>query len=146
MSGEHKGAAAQAVRTTGVRAVPRRNLAVKRAYEAAKPEDGQRILVDRLWPRGVTKAQAKLDDWLKDIAPSARLRKWFGHDPARWDEFRRRYREELKQHGPLLRELRRQARKGPITLVYAAKDEAHNEAVVLRNVILGRSPSRRSTS
>jgi uncharacterized protein YeaO (DUF488 family) len=143
---EHKGAAAQAVRTTGVRAVPRRNLAVKRAYEAAKPEDGQRILVDRLWPRGVTKAQAKLDDWLKDIAPSARLRKWFGHDPARWDEFRRRYREELKQHGPLLRELRRQARKGPITLVYAAKDEAHNEAVVLRNVILGRSPSRRSTS
>jgi uncharacterized protein YeaO (DUF488 family) len=119
---------------------------VKRAYEAAKPEDGQRILVDRLWPRGVTKAQAKLDDWLKDIAPSARLRKWFGHDPARWDEFRRRYREELKQHGPLLRELRRQARKGPITLVYAAKDEAHNEAVVLRNVILGRSPSRRSTS
>ena len=148
MSGEreHKGAAAQAVRTTGVRAVPRRNLAVKRAYEAAKPEDGQRILVDRLWPRGVTKAQAKPDDWLKDIAPSARLRKWFGHDPARWDEFRRRYREELKQHGPLLRELRRQARKGPITLVYAAKDEAHNEAVVLRNVILGRSPSRRSTS
>ena len=148
MSGEreHKGAAAQAVRTTVVRAVPRRNLAVKRAYEAAKPEDGQRILVDRLWPRGVTKAQAKLDDWLKDIAPSAGLRKWFGHDPARWDEFRRRYREELKQHGPLLRELRRQARKGPITLVYAAKDEAHNEAVVLRNVILGRSPSRRSTS
>jgi uncharacterized protein YeaO (DUF488 family) len=143
---EHKGAAAQAVRTTGARAVPRRNQAVKRAYEAAKPEDGQRILVDRLWPRGVTKAQAKLDDWLKDIAPSARLRKWFGHDPARWDEFRRRYREELKQHGPLLRELRRQARKGPITLVYAAKDEAHNEAVVLRNVILGRSPSRRSTS
>ena len=146
LSKEATGAAAQAVRTAGARAVPRRNLALKRAYETARPEDGQRILVDRLWPRGVTKADARLDDWLKDIAPSAGLRKWFGHDPARWDEFRRRYREELKQQQPLVRKLRRQARMGPITLVYAAKDEAHNEAVVLRNVILGRSPPRRSTS
>lgn len=128
------------------RAVRARDVALKRAYLPAAADDGRRVLVDRLWPRGVSKAQARLDEWMKDIAPSTGLRKWFGHAPARWDEFRRRYRDELREQRPLLRELRRQARKGPITLVYAAKDEAHNEAVVLRNVILGRPPSRRSTS
>jgi uncharacterized protein YeaO (DUF488 family) len=146
LSGEHHGVAARTIERSGGGVIRASNLVLRRAYEPARPDDGRRVLVDRLWPRGVSKAEAKLDDWLKDIAPSAGLRKWFGHEPARWDEFRRRYREELKQHGPLLRELRRQARNGPLTLVYAAKDEAHNEAVVLRNVILGRSPPRRSTS
>jgi uncharacterized protein YeaO (DUF488 family) len=127
-------------------AVRARNVALKRAYSPAAADDGQRVLVDRLWPRGVSKAEAALDEWLKDIAPSAELRKWFGHDPARWDEFRRRYRDELKEQRPLLRELRRRAREGRITLVYGAKDEAHNEAVVLRNVILGRRGHRRSTT
>lgn len=118
---------------------------LKRAYDPPSPQDGKRILVDRLWPRGVSKVDAKLDLWLKDIAPSAALRTWFNHDPDRWAEFRRRYRTELKQHSMLLRELRKQARSRPITLVYAAKDEAHNDAVVLRNVILGRSdPQRRA--
>jgi uncharacterized protein YeaO (DUF488 family) len=116
---------------------------LKRAYEPAAAEDGKRILVDRLWPRGVSKEDAKLDLWLKDIAPSAELRTWFGHEPDRWAEFRRRYRAELKQHSPLLRELREQARSRPITLVYAAKDEGHNEAVVLRNVLLGRAGLQR---
>lgn len=118
---------------------------LKRAYDPPSPQDGKRILVDRLWPRGVSKVDAKLDLWLKDIAPSAALRTWFNHDPDRWAEFRRRYRTELKQHSTLLRELRKQARSRPITLVYAAKDEAHNDAVVLRTVILGRSdPQRRA--
>jgi uncharacterized protein YeaO (DUF488 family) len=82
-------------------------------------------------------------DWLKDIAPSDELRRWFGHDPARWDEFQRRYRRELMQHREFLRDLRRRARQGPVTLVYAAKDELHNDAVVLRKVLLGQeTPSR----
>ena len=118
---------------------------LKRAYEPPVQEDGTRILIDRLWPRGVSKADAAVDDWVKDVAPSSALRKWFGHDPARWDEFRRRYREELRRNRPLVRELRRRAREGPITLVYSAKDEAHNDAVVLRNVILRRPAYRALT-
>jgi uncharacterized protein YeaO (DUF488 family) len=127
------------------RRAPAANVRLKRAYEPAKPEDGRRVLVDRLWPRGVSKDDAKFDRWEKEIAPTAALRTWFGHVPGRLDEFRRRYRTELKEHEPLLSELRGEARAGPITLVYAAKDEAHNEAVVLRNVILGRPDSERST-
>jgi uncharacterized protein YeaO (DUF488 family) len=115
------------------------NVHLKRAYEAAAPADGRRVLVDRLWPRGVTKAKAAIDVWMKEIAPSADLRKWFGHDPARWDEFRRRYAGQIREHPDLLDELRSAARAGPLTLVYAAHDEAHNDAVVLREVILEES-------
>lgn len=110
---------------------------LKRAYEPPTPDDGTRILVDRLWPRGVTKVDAAIDRWSKELAPSTPLRQWFGHDPARWQEFRRRYAEELHQHPQQLGELRALARKGSITLVYGARDEAHNDAVVLREVLLG---------
>ena len=92
----------------------------------------------------MSKADARLDCWIKDIAPSAQLRKWFGHDPARWDEFRRRYRAELAPHRATLADIRRRARQGPVTLVYGARDEAHNDAVVLRNVLLGRTGRTRS--
>ena len=112
------------------------NVRLKRAYEPAAADDGWRVLVDRLWPRGVTKAKAAIDLWMKDVAPSTELRKWFGHDPARWDEFRRRYAEEVRQHPDLLAQLRDAAKTRPLTLVYSAHDEAHNDAVVLREVIL----------
>jgi uncharacterized protein YeaO (DUF488 family) len=111
------------------------NILVKRAYLPPAPEDGLRILVDRLWPRGVTKSDAAIDRWMKDLAPSNELRRWFGHDPRRWDEFRRRYEAELSQRPDLLEELRTLARKGPLTLVYGARDEAHNQAVVLRDLL-----------
>jgi uncharacterized protein YeaO (DUF488 family) len=111
---------------------------LKRAYEPPAASDGVRILVDRLWPRGVSKAHAAIDRWDKEIAPSTPLRQWFGHEPARWDEFRRRYTEELHQQAASLEELRKLACDAPITLVYAAHDEAHNDAVVLRDVLLGR--------
>lgn len=116
------------------------NIKLKRAYERPAQADGTRILVDRLWPRGVTKAAAAIDQWMKEIAPSTELRKWFGHDPARWREFRRRYAAELRKRPDELRSLRGQARRGPITLVYSARDETHNDAVVLRDILLGRSP------
>jgi uncharacterized protein YeaO (DUF488 family) len=117
-------------------AIPSGNIRLKRAYEPAGTSDGERILVDRLWPRGVSKDRAALDQWMKEIAPSAELRTWFGHDPARWDEFRRRYAEELHRRPDLLRDLRSRARRGPVTLVYSAHDEAHNDAIVLRDVLL----------
>jgi uncharacterized protein YeaO (DUF488 family) len=111
---------------------------LKRAYEAPDPRDGRRILVDRLWPRGVAKGEAAIDEWAKAIAPSTELRKWFGHDPGRWQEFRRRYASEILGNAELLEHLRELARQAPITLVYSARDEAHNDAVVLRQVMLGR--------
>jgi uncharacterized protein YeaO (DUF488 family) len=111
---------------------------LKRAYEPPARGDGTRILVDRLWPRGVRKAGAAIDHWAETIAPSNTLRAWFGHDPGRWQEFRRRYVAELRGHPDELAELRTLARQGPITLVFAAHDEAHNNAVVLRDVLLGR--------
>jgi uncharacterized protein YeaO (DUF488 family) len=114
------------------------NIKLKRAYEPAEPSDGTRILVDRLWPRGVSRDEAALDQWLKDVAPSTDLRKWFGHDPGRWDEFRERYVGELSQHSEQVKELRTLAREGTVTLVYSAHDENHNDAVVLRDFILGR--------
>ena len=120
------------------RSIASSNVMLKRAYEPPEKADGTRILVDRLWPRGVSKAEARLDEWFKEIAPSAELRTWFGHDPDRWDEFRRRYRAELAGHPEILKDLRRRAREGPITLVYSARDEAHNDALVLRDVILGK--------
>jgi len=114
------------------------NIQLKRAYDPPEPTDGVRILVDRLWPRGVKKEDAAIDEWMKDIAPSTDLRKWFGHDPERWEEFCDRYAEEVGQHEDQLKQLRELARKGPITLVYSAHDEAHNDAVALRNFILRR--------
>jgi len=118
--------------------VAAQNIKLKRAYDRALPKDGTRILIDRLWPRGVRKADAAIDRWVKDIAPSAGLRKWFGHDPARWREFRRRYATEIYAHSDQLAELRSLARRGPITLVYSAHDQIHNDAVVLRDILLGR--------
>ncbi len=116
---------------------------IKRAYEAAESADGRRILVERLWPRGVRKEALKLDAWLKDVAPSTELRQWFGHDPERFLEFSRRYRQELREKtaASALRELRAYARSEPLTLIYAAKDEAHNGAVVLCD-LLRRSGTR----
>ena len=118
--------------------LPASHVRLKRAYEPAAAKDGTRILIDRLWPRGVSKAHAALDHWMKDISPSTELRKWFGHDPARWEEFRHRYTEELHQNAALLSQLRSLAREGPVTLIYSAHDEAHNDAIVLRDLLLGR--------
>jgi uncharacterized protein YeaO (DUF488 family) len=108
---------------------------LRRAYEPASAEDGYRVLVDRLWPRGVSKEQAKLDEWDHALAPSSQLREWFGHEPDRFPEFRRRYIDELGANGPRLRELRRHARTGTLTLVYSAHDSEHNDAVVLAEVL-----------
>jgi uncharacterized protein YeaO (DUF488 family) len=116
--------------------IPADNVKLKRAYEPAAANDGMRILIDRLWPRGITKKRAAIDQWMKDISPSTELRKWFGHDPARWDEFRRRYAQELRKKSDLLDQLRSLAQRGPVTLVYSAHDEKHNDAVELRELIL----------
>lgn len=110
------------------------NVMMKRAYEPAAETDGKRILVDRLWPRGLSKLKAQIDLWLKEVAPSTELRQWFGHDPSKWVEFQKRYRAELKNN-PALPELQALSHEGPITLVYAARDELHNEAVVLKQVL-----------
>jgi uncharacterized protein YeaO (DUF488 family) len=115
--------------------IPAGNVRLKRAYEEPAADDGTRILIDRLWPRGVRKADAAIDQWAKDLAPSTELRKWFGHDPARWQTFRARYRQELHEHVEQLEQLRSLARKGRVTLVYSAHDEAHNDAVVLIDVL-----------
>jgi uncharacterized protein YeaO (DUF488 family) len=117
------------------------HLRLKRAYEPASRDDGVRILVDRLWPRGLSKEAADLGDWMKDIAPSTELREWFGHDPERWTEFRRRYRAELQHHGQELDRIRTLARKQTVTLVYGARDEEHNDAVVLMEVLLDHAGS-----
>lgn len=118
------------------RSRPASEVRIKRAYEAPSPDDGTRVLVDRLWPRGVKKADAGISQWMKEIAPSNELRKWFGHDPERWEEFRRRYKAELAQKRELVGQLRQLAGRGPLTLVYSAHDEAHNQAVVLRETLL----------
>ena len=109
---------------------------LKRAYEPPAADDGTRILIDRLWPRGVKKTDAAIDEWMKEIAPSSALRKWFGHEPGRWQEFRRRYQSEIRQHPEQFEQLRMLARHGPVTLVFAARDEAHNDAVVLKDLLL----------
>jgi uncharacterized protein YeaO (DUF488 family) len=118
------------------------NIRLKRAYEPPSPDDGMRVLVDRLWPRGLRKSEAAIDRWLKEVAPSSELRRWFGHDPRKWDEFRRKYRVELSGGGDLLRELRQAAQEGPLTLVYSARDQEHNQAVVLRDVLKDTSPDK----
>jgi uncharacterized protein YeaO (DUF488 family) len=108
---------------------------LKRAYERPSETDGERILVERLWPRGLSKQRAKIDLWMKEVAPSAELRKWFGHDPAKWDEFRKRYEAELKNKPDLISLLKHKAYKGTITLIYAARDEEHNGALVLKRFL-----------
>lgn len=111
------------------------DIQLKRVYEPASPADGARYLVDRLWPRGISRSALALTAWLKNLAPSHELRRWFGHNPARWDEFRRRYWRELEQKTPALQELRRAAEKGRVTLLYAAADPVRNQAVVLREFL-----------
>lgn len=115
------------------------DIRLKRAYEPPAKSDGTRVLVDRLWPRGVKKEAAAVDHWFRDLAPSTELRQWFGHDVGRWREFQRRYAAELKHHAELLDELLRLGHEGTLTLVFAARDEEHNDAVVLKQVLLERS-------
>ena len=110
---------------------------LKRVYEPPSDADGTRILVDRLWPRGLSKDKARVDLWLKEIAPSTALRQWFGHDPALWDEFQSRYRAELDANGEVVEQLRDVIRAGKTTLIYGAKDEVHNDAVVLAAYLEG---------
>lgn len=112
-------------------------ISLKRAYDAPSDDDGRRILVDRLWPRGLKRETARIDDWLKDIAPSHDLRKWFGHDPEKWEEFQRRYRAELDSEAGVktLKQIAEIASAGSVTLLFAAKDEHHNNAVMLKLVI-----------
>jgi uncharacterized protein YeaO (DUF488 family) len=114
-----------------------RQFHVKRVYAPAERGDGLRVLVDRLWPRGVGKSEAKIDHWMKELAPTSELRRWFGHDPSLWDEFCRRYEAELAGKAEQLEQLRRLARQGPLTLVFGARDELHNQAVVLRDLLAG---------
>jgi uncharacterized protein YeaO (DUF488 family) len=108
---------------------------LKRAYESASKDDGLRVLVERLWPRGVSKQRAKIDLWLKDLAPSTALRQWYGHDPARWPQFRKRYRAELKGQGDLLALLKYVTGEKTVTFVYAASDEERNSAVALKELL-----------
>lgn len=114
------------------------NVRIKRVYLPAEPDDGVRILVDRLWPRGVAKHSARIDLWLKDIAPSTELRQWFNHDPTRWRAFRARYFREIDSHPDALALLLEHIRNGPVTLVYAARDEHYNDAVVLGEYLSSR--------
>lgn len=108
---------------------------IKRVYEQPDKDDGVRILVDRLWPRGLTKEKAAVDLWLKEIAPSTELRKWFGHDPEKWSSFRGRYETELRHNDDLIKLLKQKAREGTVTLVYGARDQKHNEALVLKQFL-----------
>ena len=110
---------------------------IRRIYDspAPAPGDGKRFLVDRLWPRGLKKEEVVVDEWIKDVAPSNDLRKWFGHDPSKWQEFKKRYTQELEGKRELLAKLKREARAGTITILYAARDEEHNNAVVLKSLI-----------
>jgi len=108
---------------------------IKRIYEEPKKEDGLRVLVDRLWPRGVSREKAHIDEWPKEIAPSSQLRKWFGHDPEKWNLFRARYLKELKMQKDALKELKKKSSRRKMTLLYAAHDIKHNNAVVLKQVL-----------
>jgi uncharacterized protein YeaO (DUF488 family) len=108
---------------------------LKRVYESPSFEDGLRVLVDRLWPRGLTKERAAVDLWLKDVAPSTELRKWFGHDPAKWKQFQARYRKELREKKDALALLKQKNEEQTVTLVYGARDKEHNEALVLKSIL-----------
>ena len=117
---------------------------VKRVYDLPARQDGRRILVDRLWPRGVSRKNARVDEWARDLAPSTTLRRWFGHDPARWPEFQKRYRAELRTSSDRLAWLAGLARRGPITLLYAARDSEHNNARALQRVVAQRLRVRKA--
>ena len=121
------------------------DMRLKRAYEPSKKDDGFRVLVDRLWPRGVSKSSARIDLWLKEIVSSAALRKWFGHDPLKWDAFRARYFRELQKNPKAVAQLNEIIRNGPVTLLFAAKDQEHNNAVALKEYLeSGRGHSRQA--
>jgi len=111
---------------------------LKRAYKPPEKQDGTRLLVERLWPRGLTKEKAAIDEWFKDVAPSQELRKWYAHDPKKWETFRRRYLEELRGNPEAVSRLRERVKAGPVTFVFAAKDEEHNSALVLKKFIEGK--------
>ncbi|HLI85282.1 MAG TPA: DUF488 domain-containing protein [Bryobacteraceae bacterium] len=121
-------------------------LTLKRAYENRAPEDGARFLVERLWPRGIRKTDLQVDAWLKDVAPSDALRRWFAHDPKKWTEFRRRYFAELDRHPESWEPVRNAARHGRVTLVYSARDTEHNNAVALKEYIEAHTGQRRGSS
>ena len=110
---------------------------LKRVYEEPSDKDGMRVLVERLWPRGLTKERAAVDLWLKDVAPSPELRKWFGHDPARWEQFQERYRQELRKQEDAVQLMKQKGKEGTVTLVYAARDEEHNGALALKRFLQG---------
>ena len=110
---------------------------LKRVYEKPSRKDGLRVLVDRLWPRGLTKERAAVDLWLKDVAPSTKLRQWFGHDPDKWNDFQARYRKELKEKEDSLKVLKQKSKDGTVSLLYGARDEEHNEAIVLKLILDG---------
>jgi uncharacterized protein YeaO (DUF488 family) len=110
-------------------------LKIKRIYEGATSDDGKRILVDRLWPRGIKKSEVKIDEWLKEIAPSSELRKWFAHDPSKWQLFQKKYAHELEGQTDLVHWLRKESEKDTVTLVYSAKDSEHNNAVALKEIV-----------
>jgi uncharacterized protein YeaO (DUF488 family) len=114
---------------------------IRRVYEPPRSEDGYRVLIDRIWPRGVRKDEAQVDQWSRELAVSTALRRWFGHDPTKWEEFRKRYRAELlvPEHRAALDELAQQAQQGPVTIVYGARDEMHNNAVVLAELLRERA-------
>jgi uncharacterized protein YeaO (DUF488 family) len=116
---------------------------LKRAYEAASPDDGVRFLVERLWPRGIRKTELRIDGWLKDVAPSDTLRRWFGHDPDKWEEFQRRYAAELESRPEALSPIQSAARHGRVTLIYSAHDTEHNNAVALKQYIARKASSRK---
>jgi uncharacterized protein YeaO (DUF488 family) len=116
----------------------RRDVRIKRVYDPVEDGDGYRVLIDRMWPRGVSRERARLDEWARELAPSEDLRRWFGHDPERFAEFRMRYRAELEDQRERLEDLRRRSREGPLTIVYAARDREHNNAVVLADLLRDR--------
>lgn len=123
---------------------PGAGIGLARVYERPPADGRARLLVDRLWPRGVSKADLALDEWLRDIAPSAELRRWFGHDPTRWDSFRERYRAELDQNADAVERCLSWLRRGPVLLLFSARDPQHNQAVVLRDYLTERMGSRAS--
>jgi uncharacterized protein YeaO (DUF488 family) len=110
-------------------------LRIKRIYDLPSPNDGKRILIDRLWPRGIKKADASINEWMKDIAPSNELRKWFAHDVSKWEEFKKRYKKELKDKSEILDKLKKESEKSTVTLLFSAKDVKHNNAQVLREIL-----------
>ena len=108
---------------------------IKRIYDRASPDDGKRIYIDRLWPRGMKKEEVKIDEWLKEISPSGELRKWFGHDPSKYAEFKRRYTKELEKHSEILERIKKEAKKETVTLLFSAKDAEHNNATVMKELL-----------